>query len=212
MQERKKKNKNVLILLLMFLSLICLFTGISVSIFNYFGQGNTNNVIQTGRIFFSYSDSESAGSGINITNATPIADNAGVILSGDGEYFDFSVSASTTNTDIGYEIVVLKQDGSTLPDDFVKIYLTEFEGNVEKAVPLTSGLIPTYDALTTTTNPLLQGKTVYYGTVNAGEVAYGKRFRLRMWVKDPQQVNFDYDSLSDMTYKVRVNVAAVGNR
>lgn len=212
MTEEKRNNRNLVIVLVLVVSMICLCIGISVSIFNYFGQGNTNNVIQTGRIFFSYSDSESAGSGINIENATPIPDESGKVLSGDGEYFDFSVSATTTNTDIGYEIVVLKQDGSTLPDDFVKIYLTEFEGNTEKAVPLTSGVIPTYSELTTTTNPLLQGKTVYYGTVNAGEVAYGKRFRLRMWVKDPQEVNFDYDSLGDMTYKVRVNVAAVGNR
>ena len=203
MEENKKRKRNLIILIVMFISLLCLFTGISVAIFNYFGQGNTNNVIQTGRIFFSYSDSETAGSGINITNATPVADSVGQVLSGDGEYFDFSVSATTTNTDIGYEIVVLKQDGSTLPDDFVKIYLTEFEGNTEKVVPLTSGVTPTYDALTTTSNPLLQGKTVYYGTVNAGEVAYGKRFRLRMWVKE------DAVDYQDKTFQLKVDIYAV---
>ena len=58
-----------------------------------------------------------------------------------------------------------------------------------------------------TTNNLLEGKTIYYGTVNAGEVAYGKKFRLRMWISD----EIDANSLDDLTFTVKVNVAAAGN-
>ena len=206
------KNRKVLLLTCLLLLTIALFAGISLSIFTFFGKGNTNNVIETGRIIFSYSDAEKKGNGIDIVDALPIKDSEGIILSNENEYFDFSVSASTTSTDIAYEIVVNKIDGSTLPDDMVKIYVTELNGENEKVVPLIGNNIPTYSELKTTTNTLLNGKSVYFGEVKAGEVAYGKKFRLRMWVKYPESEDFDYSTIGGKTYKVRVNVAAVGNK
>ena len=205
--DTEKLEKNT-VLILLFISIICLFMGASLAVFSFLGQGNTNNVIQTGRIIFSYSDAEKAGNGINITDAIPIPDSSGKLLNGQGEYFDFSVSASTTNTDLSYEVVVLKDSESDIDDEWVKIYLTEFEGNDEKVVPLTSGTVPTYSILKDTTNKLLEGKTIYFGEVKAGEVAYGKKFRLRMWLSDSTGLN--YDSILGKTYKVKVNVAAVG--
>ena len=210
--KKKKKKEDFLIVVLLLLSVTCLFFGISMAVFSYLGNGNTNNVIQTGRIVFSYSDAESGGNGINITDAIPISDTTGKQLTGDGQFFDFSVTASTTSTDLAYEIVAKKDDTSTLPDDYVKLYLTERVGTSELTTPITGGAtVPTYSSLSDTTNPTLSGKSIYYGTVQAGEVAYGKNFRLRMWVKDPGVANFDYDSLNDKFYKVKVNVSAVGS-
>ena len=54
---------------------------------------------------------------------------------------------------------------------------------------------------------LVEGKTIYYGTVKAGEVAYGKKFRLRMWISDA----VDSVESSDLKFTVKVNVAAAGN-
>lgn len=208
----KNSKINIVGVLLLFLSLICLFIGISYSIFNYFGAGITNNVIQTGRIVFSYSDANGGGNGIHIEDAIPISDSQGKVLSGNGEYFDFTVSASTTKTNLAYEIVAEKNENSTLDDDWVKVYLTTFEGNQEQETPITanSGNVTTYDQLATTTNSLLTGKTIYYGNVQAGEVAYSKKFRLRMWVKDPNTDNFDYTVLNDKKFSLKVNVAATG--
>lgn len=209
----KRSKINVIAIVILFLSLICLFSGISYSIFTYFGEGMTNNVIETGRIVFSYSDANGGSNGINIENAIPIPDDMGKILAGDGEYFDFSVSASTTSTDLAYEIAVMKSNESTLDPKFVKIYLTNFEGNEEKETALTSlstGII-TYDLLNDTNNPLLTGKTIYYGTVKAGEVAYGQKFRLRMWVASPSSEDFDYTQVNDKYFSVKVNVAARGS-
>ena len=160
----KNSKINIVGVLLLFLSLICLFIGISYSIFISFGAGITNNVIQTGRIVFSYSDANGGGNGI---------------------YLD---------------------------DDWVKVYLTTFEGNQEQETPITanSGNVTTYNQLATTTNSLLTGKTIYYGNVQAGEVAYSKKFRLRMWVKDPNTDNFDYTVLNDKKFSLKVNVAATG--
>lgn len=205
------KNKKLLLLVLLLLITISVVGGISVAVFTFVGEGNTNNIIETGKISFSYSDALQKGNGIYIEEAVPLKDSEGVLLSNENEYFDFSVTASTTSTDMGYEIVVRKEDGSTLDDDKVKIYLTELDGGVEKAVPLMSGVIPTYNELKNTTNSLLTGKTVYFGSVKAGEVAYGKRFRLRMWIKYPENDEFSYEDLYSKTYKVRVNVAALGS-
>lgn len=206
----EKSRTNTIAIIILFLSLICLFSGISYSIFNYLGEGMTNNVIETGRIVFSYSDANGGSNGINIENAIPIPDDMGKILSGEGEYFDFSVSASTTTTDLAYEIAINKSNLSTLDSKFVKIYLTSFDGNNEKETSLTSlstGIV-TYDLLNDTNNSLLTGKTIYYGTVKAGEVAYGQKFRLRMWVASPENDDFDYAQVNDKYFSVKVNVAA----
>lgn len=205
-----KSKYNILAIITLFLSLSFIFAGISYAIFSYFGEGMTNNVIQTGRIIFSYSDADGGSNGIKIENAIPMSDEMGKMLSSDSEYFDFTISASTTKTDLAYEVAINKDVNSTLPDDWVKIYLTTIEGNQEHPTPITSSStgILTYGELSDTDNELLSGKTVYYGIVQAGEVSYGKKFRLRMWVKDPNTTNFDYTLLNDKYFSLKVNVAA----
>lgn len=193
----------------LFLSLVFIFSGISYAIFTYFGSGLTNNMIQTGKIIFSYSDADGGGNGIKLENAFPISDDSGKVMTGVNEYFDFSVTATTTTSDLAYEIVANKDANSTLADEFVKVYLTTFEGLEEVETPLTAtGIVKTYDELQDTTHSLLKGKTIYYGTVKSGEVAYGRKFRLRMWVKAPANENFDYSLINDKYYSLRVDVAA----
>ena len=208
-KDSNKKMGGLFIFLLM-LSALFIVLGISMAVFSYLGNGSTPNVIKTGKIVFSYSDADGVGNGININNALPIPDDIGKSLSNSNEYFDFSVTASTTVTDIYYEIVVKKEDTSTLSDDNVKIYLTERQGLTEIPTPLTDGSItPSYYDLATTTNANLTGKTIYYGTVKAGEVMYGKNFRLRMWVKENN--SDDYSSINSKEYTVKVNVAAISS-
>lgn len=205
------RNKYYLLgIICLFLSLIFLFSGISYSIFTFLGTGMTNNVIQTGRIIFSYSDTNGSGNGISIQNAMPISDEQGKILARSQEYFDFTVSANTTSSDVSYEIAALKGEDSTLDDKYVKIYLTSLEGNTEQPIFITEqqSKVSTYAELTNTTNPLLSGKTIYYGSVKAGEVSYGKRFRLRMWVTDLDNPNLDYTEINDKTFSLKVSVAA----
>lgn len=197
-------------IIFLFLSLSFLFAGISYSIFSYFGKGMTNNVIQAGRIIFSYSEVNSDGNGIHLENAYPIPDKVGKILSGEGEYFDFSVSATTTKTNLSYEITVKDNANSSLDREWVKIYLTTFEGNSEVSTNLTlkDNQVVTFDQLVDTSNQALNGKTIYYGTIQAGEVAYSKRFRLRIWVKNPDSEEFDYSILNNKNFSLKVSVAA----
>lgn len=205
------KKRNIIILAILLVLITSIFTGISIAIFNFFGKGGTNNVIETGRVIFSYSDAEKKGNGIDIENALPIPDSVGKTLSATNEYFDFSVTASTTGTDLAYEIVVLKNEESTLDEDLVKIYLTELEGTVEKEVPLVMDKVPTYKELKDTDNTLLNGKTIYYGDVKAGEIAYGKKFRLRMWIKE-SDTQTDTSLQEEKFFRVKVNVAAIGSK
>lgn len=209
MNNKNKKFKVLMILFLFFFLFLC-FTGISYAIFSYFGTGTTSNVLQTGKVAFSYSDTNGGSNGIFIENAVPIPDGQGKILIGEREYFDFTVSASTVSSDLIYEIVVNKDSESTLPDDWIKIYLTTFEGSEEKETPLTmtNGKVITYQALKDTNNSLLTGKTIYYGNVESGEIAYGKKFRLRMWIRMPIEEEYDYGFISNKTFSVKVNVAA----
>lgn len=206
----KNKRVSVLFIVVFFLSVTCVFFGISYSIFTYFGDGQTTNIIKTGKIVFSYSDEVSNGDGIDITDAFPIPDSEGMLLSRNNEYFDFSVSAYTTSSDLEYEIAVLKKSESTLDDDYIKVYLTYFEGNDEKPTPLTydGNRVLTYAELNDTTNRLLNGKTVYYGNVIAGEVAYGQNFRLRMWIKDENMGEAERKLIDNKKFKLKVNVAA----
>ena len=204
-------KKGNLIIVVLLLSIITIFLGFSVAVFVYLGKGTTNNVIQTGRIVFSYSDADIGsddGNGIDIVNALPISDENGKILSSSKEYFDFTITASTTDTDLVYEIVANKQEESTMNEGVVKVYLTEYNGNIEVETPITGGSVtPTYAELSDTTNNLLEGKTIYYGTIKAGEVAYGKKFRLRMWLDSRAR----QEEIGETFFKVKVNVAALGN-
>lgn len=203
------KKKNVIVVMLL-LSLLTIVLAVSTAVFFYLGRGTTNNVIETGRIVFSYDESKFGvdGDNININEAIPVPDSVGKIMIGTHEYFDFTVSASTTTTDLAYEIVVNKQNGSTMPENAVKIYLTEFDGVTEKETPITGGNItPTFADLNDTTNSLIEGKTIYHGTVQAGEIAYGKKFRLRMWINDTVPAT----DIANLKFTVKVNVAAVGN-
>lgn len=204
------RKDNIIAVIVLILSLILIFIGVSVAIFDYFGKGMTNNVIQTGRVVFSYSDANGGGNGILLQNAMPIPDDMGKILSGESEYFDFDVSASTTSTNLTYEITAIKDSSSTLADEFVKVYLTKLNGTQEESTSLTynNNDVVTFDKLNNTTNPLLTGKTIYYGNVQAGEVAYGQKFRFRMWVKSPTSSDFDYSNINDKYFSIKINVAA----
>ena len=89
-------NKKNAILVVLLLSIITMLLGFSTAIFFYLGRGTTNNVIQTGRIVFSYSDaeigdSEGDGNGIDIVDALPTPDSAGKLLLSPKEYFDFTL-------------------------------------------------------------------------------------------------------------------------
>lgn len=224
-KEIRQQSRTLLIMSLVLL--IAVTAGVSYAFFNYVKLGTTDNVITTGTITFLYDEKEALGNGISITDAYPMNDSNGMILTGIDNIFDFKVLATTTgNADIDYEITARKSRDSDDIDDNVKLYLTEVTTDSEISAPLTMNgqTVRKYSELTQTKIDLDDGiveKTIYNGTVDARTNNYEKNFRLRMWVSSDtdfspveDETGTDNYPMNNKKFTVTVNVysnAAVVN-
>ena len=192
-------------IILLVLSLFLLLGGVTFAIYSKFLKGTTNNVIQAGSISFSYNEETFDGNGVKIENAYRISDEAGKALNGTNQYFDFSVNALSTISTISYQIVVLKQEQSTLNDKYAKIYVTTRNGNSEVASRLvqSNNRVLTYSELVSTKDGT--GKIVYNGTVPKSKKNYHQEFRLRLWIADDVQLT---DFIDNKVFSVKVKVIA----
>ena len=202
-------NKELIFLGILMFFLILLVFGSSLAIFNYFGKGQTTNSLKTGSLTFAYSDTVNGLNGIYIDNALQVSDNVGKNLLGSREYFDFVVTATTSIFPISYEVVATKSETSSLMDEDIKIYLTVFDGNMEKETMPTSnnGKISLYGELHNTVGNDFSKKVIYTDTIYPSALNYSKRFRLRMWIND---VYYDDNYLENKYFSVKVNVRANG--
>ena len=191
-------SKEVVLSFVGILVLILVVVGVSFAVFQYSKPGSKNNTITTGTINMSYDEPQN---GINLTDALPISDEAGMALTGNNNTFDFTVEAEivgTGNTTINYAITATN-DGSTAPDSVMKVYLTRVNNNVEEAV-----LAPTLMSQLekTTSSELSKAPSNQYvltrGTFTSSTT---NSYRLRMWVDE----NYS-DGSAGGTYKLRVNV------
>ena len=141
-----KNKKTLIISIVTIVALICITVGISLAFFNYAQAGTTDNTIETGSITFLYTETSEVGRGISITDAFPISNSEGKLLTGEGNVFDFNISSTTqSNTNIPYEITARKSNDSTLSEDVVVMYLTKANGTNEQEV-----LLDKYSNLTQT--------------------------------------------------------------
>ena len=193
--EDDNKTRRIVYFIIFIVLLFFSTFGITYSIY----KGDTDNQeIVTDKIIFSYSDVNKGGSGINITNAIPISDAAGRVLTGSGQYFDFSITATSKNTDIDYKLLVRKNDISTLPNTELRIYLTKLTGSFEEELVL--------DDFSNLRREAIDGinyYVLYEKTLNKGIEDYSDFYRLRMWVKEGS-TNFD-----SKIFSLNVDVHAV---
>lgn len=195
--EKKERRRNIfLIIIFMFLLFLSSF-GITYSV--YKGDSGGNNEIITDKIIFSYSDVDRAGSGIYIDNALPISDEVGKKLIGSKEYFDFNINATSKRTDIKYQLLVKKNNESTLSNNDVRIYLTSLNGTYEQGIVLNN-----FSDLTTTEVDGTTYYVLYEKVLNKGIDNYSDYYRLRMWVKEDA---VDYDN---KMFSINVDVKAIG--
>ena len=194
--DKDKKNTSTFVVIICILILIIAVIGVSYAAIFYSKQGEKVNSITTGTITMSYSENSN---GINLVDAYPTSDSDGMALNQPDEYFDFTVSASVGgNSKVNYIITGVKDESSILPDNAVKVYLTEVN-NGENQV-----LAPTKlsDLNKTTTDsygtPLGQFILAIDNFTKSGV----NNYRLRMWIAD------DYTLVENEveTYKLRVNV------
>lgn len=121
-----------------------------------------------------------------------------------GKYLEFLITGSAVSDDVGYKIVLEKEDGSDIPEKYIKVYLTEVDGDTEKESRINNDVVPTYDEIKTTTNGL--DKVLYQGYIQAGEVSYGKKFRLRIWLSSLQSEITSNDLLNAKSFKASVKL------
>ena len=196
MGDNNSNSKQVLLSVLGVAILVVAVVGVSFAAFSYSKTGEKVNTITTGTITMSYSETTN---GINLTNALPMSDSVGMKLSEQNQYFDFTVNASITgNTTINYAITATKELDSDIPDDGIKVYLTDMDGDADTQI-----LAPTkVSALQKTTSDVSGAPDNQYKlTSDTFSASSSHAYRLRMWVAD------DYAApATAQTYKLRVNV------
>ncbi len=217
----KRNGKKLIAVCLLVLSLVLITVGTTFAFFQYSRQGTTENTLQTGTLTFVYDETRVEKNKISLTNAFPISDEEGMVLTTEKEgVFDFDIKATTRGAAINYEIYLTKESTSTLPEYTVKTYLQEVENGEEKE--LTGSGLPTNNALNLYSDlynskvpDLLKdtsisgAKTLYRERIEDGQSEYTKTFRYRMWVdNDANSVVNGSWIYNNMIFSVKVNVYA----
>ncbi len=190
------------------LGIISITLGISYSFYNYAHEGSNDNIITTDKIIFLYNSLPDIENGISIQNATPISDEQGKVLSGIQEYFDFEIIYNGNSLyNIPYEITVRKTKDSTMDDQFLKVYLTELNNNLEE-----TRLLEPFIQLAQTEQIKEEQyieKIIYRDEIQKNQSNYDKKFRLRIW-NSTDGLNETTVPSSDSTFSLTVHVYASG--
>lgn len=192
-KENKKSNYFIYLFIFTILLFFCVF-GITYSIYK---SDSTDNSVDTGKIVFSYSDVGQAGNGISLTNAVPISDSIGKVMVGNGQYFDFSTTASTKSSKVHYKLLINKDSSSTLANNKVKVYLTQLLGGHEEEL--------IFDKFSNLKKETINNKgyyVLYEKTLEKGLENYNDLYRLRMWVAA------DATNYNDQFFSIKVDVYA----
>ncbi len=192
------KKKEIIITIVGIVILLLAMATATYAMFTFTGTGVKTHTITSGLITFSYTEGTN---NLSINSAYPIADEDAETTS---NYFQFTVGAtSDAPIDIDYQIFFMPDGNNTLDEQYVKLYLTTFDSNVETEVfaPALANSFATfyneygYLMLTDTysfTNSITSLNTVY---------------RLRMWIDSSYTgltPNGEIDTAK--VYKIKVNV------
>ena len=194
--ENTKNSKSILLIIICIIILLLAVIGISYAAIFYSKSGENINRVTTGTMTMSYSENTN---GINLTNAYPMTDDIGKSLTDQNQYFDFTVSATMGgNVIINYVITATKELDSTLPDNAVKVYLTNISNGNETQV-LAPTKISNLQVTSESQSNAPSGQFILFNSnFNKTE---SRSYRLRMWVAS-DYVLPDFSQ----TYKLRVNV------
>lgn len=196
MVEEKKDVRQILLSSLAILILIIAVIGISYAVWSQTFKGQKENTITTGKISFSYTESET--NNIKIENALPISDEQGKKLNGNTEVFDFTVSNDST-VNVKYDVIVTPYKND-MDDKYIKVYLTDQN---DVALKLYDSEVPTYNTLNDDKEEK-NSKILYSSELT--NVKKNEKLRLRVWVSD----KFDNKNTPTQSYifAFKVNVRA----
>lgn len=189
-------SKSTWLIIICIIILILAVVGVSYAAIFYSKAGEKVNRVTTGTMTMSYSENTN---GINLTNAHPMTDDIGRNLNDTNQYFDFTVNATIGgNVIIDYVVTATKEGDSTLPDNAVKVYLTNLNSGTESQVLAPTKVSDLQITYQNTAGAPDGQYVIFYSTFSQTEA---RNYRLRMWVAS----DYVLPSFSQ-TYKLRVNV------
>ncbi len=214
-----KRNVQISVSLLSLLALLMISTGVSYSLVDQDmastnQEGNEYSQTDTGEVKFLYTDYDGIGSTLTLTDDRIFSDAAGKILpaTNSTNIFDFRIKAET-DVPLSYQITLTKEDGSTLEDNFIKVYLTEVNEDTEKEITSflnTDGSVKRFSQLADLnagyTNNGNVEKLLYEGEANQN---YEQSFRLRLWLSDDVQASILADGTIEYSYQGKTFTAKV---
>ena len=187
--ENSKKSKIVTITYGLLVVLILSLASYALFDYSFLGSRNTVSLDEIKIDFL-----ESSNEVIGLSNAIPLSDDEG---RNQPDTFDFQVRTKTGN-DIGisYNLVIEKLeaiDGYTLlNDNEVKVYLTDYDGNVIVPPTLVSDL----------DNYVLYTKTNLHNTSN---YEYSDKYKLRIWI-DNSVTGEGWTESTKLQYNFKIGV------
>lgn len=128
---KDKKNRKIVINIVAVIALLCIAVGISFAGGYWSYTSSNDNTLESGSVSLTYLESTSE---INLTNALPMSDKDGKLLSKKGAKFEFAVTTNSDysqviNYDINIEPLVVDTGLTGLDPSAVKVYLEDKEGN-----------------------------------------------------------------------------------
>ena len=214
-----KRNVQISVSLLSLHALLMISTGVSYSLVDQSTastnqEGNEYSQTDTGEVKFLYTDYDGSGSNLTIADDRIFTDAVGKVLpvTDSANIFDFRIKAET-DVALSYQITLTKENGSTLEDNFIKVYLTEVNGDTEEEIVSslnTDGSVKRFSELTDlnvgyTDNGKVE-KLLYEGKANRN---YEQSFRLRIWVADDAQASVLEDGTIEYSYQGKTFTAKV---
>ena len=190
----KTKNINLtkqVVYTLFTIGLVCLVIGVSYSAFKFAGTGTKENIITTGQIEIAFEEQNN----IALVNRYPETDSVGIASSDPNSQMTFTVSGNivgdaTVNYAIGITDIT---EGSTLTQDYIKIYLTK---NGSVASGWTTGVGQTIGSFESSRIVgYLDSHAIAQGTITGTQV---DTYTLKAWIDE----NYDLPTTDTSSGKV----------
>lgn len=192
--ENNHQTRNLIFIIL---GVSVLLIAVVVFAFVMFFRGQANNVnevVKTGVVSMNY---KTATNDFTLTNLTPMSNDLGKDLRDEGSYFDFSVSSEMEDdTSIQYEIALIKDENSTIPDSDIVVYLEKQNSGSYAKVDEPSSFTP----IKKKTDLGSPAKSMVLDKVKVSSKRVDN-YRLRLWVREGAVIT---DPSASYTVSVKV--------
>ena len=147
------------------------------------------------------------GNYIYLIDQFPIRDEVGKSLQGEKRTNDFKLRFNNDAKGVQYTITIEKLEGSTLDDNWVKLFLVNDGADVVNCYR-SNNRVKTFNEYSKYNNKNNE-RIIYQSVITSSEASRGyKDFTFRMWVSEDLELNNSNYLSESKTYRARINVYA----